>query len=459
MQSNSASRCAAAFVLTVAIALSACADGAPRVSKPFAYSGYTEPEYTGVDVRSTYVPMSDGVQLAVDMYLPKDGPARDAFPVILEYTPYQRSRIDPATGQIRDERNAADCNLFVSHGYVFVRADMRGTGASSGWVVDFMPRLGEDGKELIDWIAEQPWCNGKVGMKGASYLGWSQTATATFKPKALKCIMPTAIPLDGFSGEVYPGGIYLQGFMQGFSEYMGVITHNCYFPDGGARPTKPAADEDGDGEWADEIPEYDPNTGSFLDGAPVYADGAKRNGLYFNATRDHLRNYDYNEWASRDPVHRRTRAARSKPLRYESQRACARCHGFRYSHLRHWRVVRRVHARHFRTLLHHGKGESVQTSDHPRLSRTRTGAVLEILRRGREHGADPLLARTPALLRPLPQRHRQRHRHRTTRLHLRHARRRLAHGEGMAPRAAGPHQAVLPAGSRSRRAGPRRGRR
>ena len=291
-------RHAAAFIASALFGLSGFAADGARVSKPFEYAGYTQPEYAGIDVRSAYVRMSDGVQLAIDIYRPKDAPQRDAFPVILEYTPYQRSRIDPATGQIKDDRTSADCRLFVSHGYVFIRADMRGTGASSGWLVDFMPRLGEDGKELVDWIAEQPWCDGNVGMKGASYLGWSQTATASFKPKALKCIIPTAIPLDGFSGEVYPGGIYLQGFMQGFSEYMGLITRNCYVPDAGIWPTKPVVDEDGDGELADEIPAYDPATGSFLGIDPAYADGAKRDGVYVNATRDHLKSYDYNEWAS-----------------------------------------------------------------------------------------------------------------------------------------------------------------
>lgn len=299
MGTGFAIRCLSACITTCIATLSALAADHTRVSKPFEYAGYTEAEYGGIEARSAYVSMSDGVRLAVDLYLPADGPKRNSYPVILEYTPYQRSRIDPATGEVRDDRNSADCKLFVSHGYVFIRADMRGTGASSGWLVDFMPRLGEDGKELVDWIAEQPWCDGNVGMKGASYLGWSQTATAMFKPKALKCIIPTVIPLDGFSGEVYPGGIYLQGFMQGFSEYMGLITRNAYIANEGIRPTKPALDEDGDGEFADEIPVYDPETGFFLGKEPVYADGADRDGIYFNATRDHVKNHDYNEWASK----------------------------------------------------------------------------------------------------------------------------------------------------------------
>jgi len=183
-----------------------------------------------------------------------------------------------------------------------VAADMRGTGASTGWYMDFMPELGEDGKELVDWIAAQPWCNGNVGMAGGSYLGWSQTATASHIPRALKCIMPAVIPLDGYTGEIYPGGIYLQGFLKGFSKFMYRMHRNYYDHNGGSRPTKPAVDEDGDGDLADEIPLDLNGDGSFLDEPypPVYRDGKPRQNFYFKATRDHDRgNVDYAAWASR----------------------------------------------------------------------------------------------------------------------------------------------------------------
>ena len=51
-------------------------------------------------------------------------------------------------------------------------------------------------------------------MIGGSYLGWSQIATAGQAPKALKCIIPAVVPLDGYTGEVYPGGIYAQGMVK-----------------------------------------------------------------------------------------------------------------------------------------------------------------------------------------------------------------------------------------------------
>lgn len=272
-----------------------------KVGRPFAYSGYSKPEYKGVKVSSHYVPVSDGAKLAVDVYLPSDGPACDAFPVILEYTPYQRATIDPATGKIDDAMDSPEYKLYVSHGYAFVRADMRGTGASTRWMLDFMPRLGDDGKELVDWIAAQPWCDGNVGMQGESYLGWSQTATAARRPEALKCIMPTVIPLDGYTGEAFPGGIYLEGFVKDFSSWMFTLTRNYCLPDKGMRPAKPVVDEDGDGDLADEIPVDLNKNGTFLDDGfpPTYSDGQPRQHLYFYATYEHQNNYDYHGWASK----------------------------------------------------------------------------------------------------------------------------------------------------------------
>lgn len=72
-----------------------------KVSRPLEYSGYTFPEYEGYQKHSEYVEMSDGVKLAVDIYIPADGPERDSFPTVLQYTPYQRAFIDLENGPIR----------------------------------------------------------------------------------------------------------------------------------------------------------------------------------------------------------------------------------------------------------------------------------------------------------------------------------------------------------------------
>lgn len=274
------------------------------ISQPFEYQGYSAPEYTSFKTSSEYVIMSDGAKLAVDIHRPSGGPERAAFPVVLEYLPYQRSTIDLDTGKVHDATESSEGRFFLSYGYAFVRADMRGTGASTHWLMDFMPRLSKDGQQLVEWIARQPWCDGNVGMMGSSYLGWSQIATAARAPRGLKCITPECIPLDGFTGEAYPGGIYLEGFFTRFCEYMKLINQNYNLPEKGIRPAKPVVDEDRDGELRDEIPMDSKADGSFLDDAtsPMYTDGKTREGIYLSATISHQKgDYDYAEWASKCP--------------------------------------------------------------------------------------------------------------------------------------------------------------
>jgi hypothetical protein len=268
------------------------------------YTGFSKPEFANVEVWSTYVPTPDGERLAVDVYLPTAGPTQERFPAVLQYTPYQRATVNPATGEVRGKENGPLNRMLLQHGYVMVWADMRGTGASTGWLLDFFPPIWDDGKVLVDWIAAQDWSDGNVGMMGASYLGWSQTATASRKPKALKCIMPSVIPLEGFTGEIYPGGIYLQGFMSLWSGHMLPVQRNYLVPDGGVRPTRPALDEDGDGDLVDEVPMDQNGNGTFLDEEfpPIYADGAIRTRhVYYEATKAHEKNYDYHSWAQHMP--------------------------------------------------------------------------------------------------------------------------------------------------------------
>jgi len=303
-----------------------------KISRPLEYGGYTFPEYQGFKKFSKYVEMSDGVKLAVDIYLPEDGPARESFPVTFQYLPYTRAFIDLKDGPgrstlrkmffnnpgpVMDHSTDKIARALLSHGYAFVIADMRGTGASYGHKIDFMPQIADDGGELVEWIASQPWCDGNVGMFGGSYLGYSQVVTAGKAPSALKCICPMVVPLDGFHGEVYPGGIYLWGFMEAYSEGLERLNLN-YFNisplkllfglgmDGFSLPAAPVVDEDGDGELADEIPIDLNGNGTFLDDynypddpsdPPQYSDNGKRNHIYYMATYDHKKNLNYHSWA------------------------------------------------------------------------------------------------------------------------------------------------------------------
>jgi putative CocE/NonD family hydrolase len=203
--------------------------------------------------------------------------------------------VNPETGEVRNLVSSGLADFFTSQGYAIAVADMRGTGASTGWLLDFMPEIWSDGARVVEWLAEQPWSDGNVGMMGGSYVGWSQTATASQKPPALKAIAPSVIPLEGYTGEIYPGGIFLQRFIDTWAGFMFPAQRNHFDPDGGTYPTLPAVDEDGDGELIDEIPLDVDGSGSFLDEPypPVYADGAEREHIYYRATKEHEENYDY----------------------------------------------------------------------------------------------------------------------------------------------------------------------
>ena len=85
--------------------------------------------------RSTdYIAMSDGVNIAVDLYVPSDEGKDGPFPVLFTYHPYSRAVMDPQTGQVSTTVGGSPSfiSFFISHGYAIVIADMRGSGASYG---------------------------------------------------------------------------------------------------------------------------------------------------------------------------------------------------------------------------------------------------------------------------------------------------------------------------------------
>jgi predicted acyl esterase len=239
-----------------------------------------------------------------------DGPLPPLPPIFI-FTPYGRSHIDPQMtwtrriglrwstgtwGPVLDYSLKYDVRLLLSHGYAVVAADMRGTGASFGSQFPFTPVLAEDGKAMVDWIAAQPWSNGRVGMTGQSYLGWVQLMVAARRPKALVCIMPEMIAFEGFTEGVRPGGIDAVAWIERYSRYLQDLNLNRLNADGTSMPTTPAVDEDGDGDLADEIPLM--RDGSFFGaGPPGYSDGKTRRGLYLEATREHMADVPFDVFA------------------------------------------------------------------------------------------------------------------------------------------------------------------
>ena len=160
--------------------------------------------YAGTVRTSRYVEGSDGTKLAVDIYLPADGPGEAApgpFPLVLHAAKGGRrmgTGIDAITSKL------------VANGYAHMFLETRGSGASYGYSKSFCEPLdARDVAAVIEWAAVQPWCNGKVGMRGISNSGLIQEATAAVCPEHLVAIAPVVCNSDFYS-QNYPNGVPLE---------------------------------------------------------------------------------------------------------------------------------------------------------------------------------------------------------------------------------------------------------
>lgn len=148
-----------------------------------------------VDYHNVRIPMRDGITLAAEVYLPN---APGPFPVRLQRTPYgaTAARTNP---------------VFCQSGYAEVWVDCRGRFLSEG---SCYPSANErdDGFDTLQWLAEQPWCDGHVVMAGGSYPGLTQLTAATSGHPALKAAAPSAISASMYE-TYYTHGVLEMSFM------------------------------------------------------------------------------------------------------------------------------------------------------------------------------------------------------------------------------------------------------
>jgi predicted acyl esterase len=186
----------------------------------------SQPQYSMVEEKNQLVTMRDGIRLAIDVYRPQA--AAQKFPALLSCSLYgkdvqkvtdERRPLSPRHGNGGQE--AGDTRYFVERGYVHVIADVRGSGDSEGEYNFQGPLEQQDGYDLIEWIAAQPWCNGNVGMLGMSYFAVCQNLIATTQPPHLKAIAPYEAYTDRYRHSVYQGGIFNEGF---FHQWWGHVS-------------------------------------------------------------------------------------------------------------------------------------------------------------------------------------------------------------------------------------------
>lgn len=170
------------------------------------------------------ITMRDGKKLAADIYIPDSGTGT-AYSVILVQTPYNRLAYRviglPLAGN----------DVTGSH-YAFVIADWRGFYGSSAAAVAGYDR-GKDGYDLVEWIAQQSWSNGRVGTWGPSALGKIQFMTAKKRPPHLICSVPVVAFSQMDYEEYYPGGVYRTEYVEqldalGYGLSLAVDPHPVY---------------------------------------------------------------------------------------------------------------------------------------------------------------------------------------------------------------------------------------
>lgn len=161
-----------------------------------------------VKIERAMAPMRDGVKLASDLYLP----VTDAkSPVILIRTPYKKDMME------------IQGRYYARRGYATVIQDCRGRFGSEGVWEPFMNER-KDGYDAVEWAAKQPWSNGKVGMIGASYVGWVQWWAAAEKPPHLVTIVPNVAPPDPFYNIPYEYGAF---FLTGAIWWANILESNA----------------------------------------------------------------------------------------------------------------------------------------------------------------------------------------------------------------------------------------
>ena len=188
-----------AIVVVVAVVVTVSGGGC---SRPRAEQDQAATAAARFEIRDVMIPTRDGTRLHTRIFTPKE--QREALPFIMKRTPYG---VEGAAGNfVTYLKDLAD------EGYLFVFQDIRGRYGSEGSFVMQRPARdpatpkaideGTDTYDTIEWLLKNvPRNNGRVGMLGVSYDGWT-TVMATLEPHpALKAVSPQASPADMWLGD------------------------------------------------------------------------------------------------------------------------------------------------------------------------------------------------------------------------------------------------------------------
>ena len=181
--------------------------------------------------KSCYITLPDGVRIAASSWLSKDEidngqQSVEKRPVVLWTTRYWRAI---ALNDYKTEWQwfYTTALEFFLRGYVLVIADVRGTGASFGHRdAEISPQEVDDIGEIIQWIAKQEWCDGRVTTSGTSYTANTTLCSLVTAPEALKIGVCRAPDFDGYRHLLAPGGVVNNWFIDGWGELTAAMDQN-----------------------------------------------------------------------------------------------------------------------------------------------------------------------------------------------------------------------------------------
>ena len=160
----------------------------------------------------------DYMKWSEDVYVSSHGGflSEKRFPTVIEYLPYGKD------SYMTLSRDHAHHPWLSSYGYVIIRVDLRGTGASSGFYFDeYDQQEIDDCIEIIEWIALQSWSTGRVGMYGKSWGGFNGLQVAYKEPEALKAVISLYSTDNRFTDDVhYQGGSMVGNGMLSWANFM-----------------------------------------------------------------------------------------------------------------------------------------------------------------------------------------------------------------------------------------------
>jgi predicted acyl esterase len=159
--------------------------------------------------------LRDGTTIYTDIYRPI---GETNIPCIVSWSYYgkrpgdgmsewQVMGVPPGTISTMSKFESPDPGFWCRHGYAIANVDPRGTGHSEGDINLFGTQDAKDGYDFIEWVAQQHWCNGRVGMGGNSCVAMTQFRVAAQQPPHLACIAPWEATTDIYRESIFEGGV------------------------------------------------------------------------------------------------------------------------------------------------------------------------------------------------------------------------------------------------------------